>query len=195
MVAFELRNYAESAQKLEEALASSVKPLEGKLRSDTEALLARAKRYLGELRVETDPEAATLRVDGNRVELGPEGSLLLEVGTHTIEAQAPGRASERRVVQVTGGERAELRIALGVVAAEPAAAAPRAVPLDLSPHAAPSERQPVYKKWWVWTIVAVVAAGAATTAAVLITRDDAPDTRAVHGTNTTGVSLQTLSRF
>jgi hypothetical protein len=44
MVEFELRSYVQSVQLLEQALAASVKPLDGKLRTDTEALLARAQR-------------------------------------------------------------------------------------------------------------------------------------------------------
>lgn len=37
----------------------------------------------------------------------------------------------------------------------------------------PTTKSPVYKKWWLWTIVGVVAAGGAVTAAVLATRSSA----------------------
>ena len=85
LVEFELRNYGESVRRLEEALASTVKPLDDKLRAETDALLARARRYLGEVHVDVEPSVATVIVDGTRVELGPENSMLLEVGEHTVE--------------------------------------------------------------------------------------------------------------
>jgi hypothetical protein len=37
------------------------------------------------------------------------------------------------------------------------------------------ERTPVYKRWWLWTIVGVVVAGGAVTAAVLLTRNSGFD--------------------
>jgi len=59
-----------------------------------------------------------------------------------------------------------------VVGDRPSAAAPQA-PAP-SPRVAPREqharRTPVYKKWWLWTIVGAVAAGGAVTAAVLVTQ-------------------------
>lgn len=69
---------------------------------------------------------------------------------------------------------------------------PSAAPHPIAPasHPAPAtgptatshvaKEQPVYKKWWLWTIVGVVVAGGAVTAAVLLTRpqnswSNAPD--------------------
>ncbi|HKO93271.1 MAG TPA: PEGA domain-containing protein [Polyangiaceae bacterium] len=188
MVEFELRNYGESVRLLEEALTADVKPLDDKLRKETEALLARAQRYMGELRVETDPSSATVIVDGAEMKRGPFGSLLLQVGEHALEVRAPGRASEKRVVHVRGGERSELRISLGVAGADQEAMA-HGKRTDL---AAPT---PVYKKWWLWTTVAVLAVAGATTAAVLLTREPKTNTAAVDGTGGDGISLQTLRRF
>jgi tetratricopeptide (TPR) repeat protein len=51
--------------------------------------------------------------------------------------------------------------------------------------ARPAERTPVYKRWWLWTVVGVVVAGAVVTGAVVATTpNDAPSPP-----NTFGVSL------
>jgi hypothetical protein len=142
---------------------------------------------MGELRLETDPSSATVIVDGAEMKLGPFGSLLLQVGEHALEVRAPGRTSEKRVLHVRGGERSELRISLGVPGASQDVLA-RGKRTD---SATPT---PVYKKWWLWTTVAVLAVAGGTTAAVLIARDRKTHT-AADGSGSDGVSLQTLRRF
>jgi hypothetical protein len=195
-VEFELRNYAECVRLLQEALASTVKPLEGTLRAEAEALLKRAQRYLGAVRLVLEPSSATVVVDGTPVELGPEGILLLEVGAHTLEAKAVGHTPERRVVQVEGGGRMDLTISLPLPGPPPETGPVAEPEPERGPPDVPPERRPAYKKWWVWTTVAVVCAAGATTAALLIKREREKDTPGVDdGANTVGVSLQTLGRF
>jgi hypothetical protein len=114
--------------------------------------------------------------------LGAGGSILLEVGEHTLEVHAPGRSPERRVVQVKGGERTHLRVAL----------APLPVEGETRPASERADGSPVYKKWWLWTIVGVVVVAGGTTAAVLLTRDSGG---AEPNAATSGPRLQTLTRF
>lgn len=200
MVEFDLRDYRTSAKHLQEALASSVKPLAGKLRTDTETLLDRALRYLGEVRLITDPSDVTILVDGAPAELRADGVLLLNVGEHTIELQAPGRLTETRSVQIAGGDKRQLRVTLGMVSAKseqaPVARAPQQegpfVPQSDEPSDQPA---PVYKKWWLWTVVAVVVVGGGATAALLLTRDEKPKRRPIEGDDGIGVTLTSLSRF
>lgn len=187
MVEFELRNYGECVQLLQLALASDVRPLDDKLRADTESLLVRARRYLGEVHVETDPLSATVIVDGTHMELREGGSILLEVGEHTLEVRAPGHAPEKRLVQVKGGERTQLQVVLDPLSSANDQRAPTGAP------GRPSDLQPLYKKWWLWTIVAAVAVGAGTTAAVLLSRNERDKTPANGGEPK--VHLQTLTRF
>jgi hypothetical protein len=195
-VEFELRNYAECVRLLQEALASTVKPLDGSLRAEAEALLKRAQRYLGAVRLVLEPSSAKVVVDGTPVELGPEGILLLEVGSHTLEAKAVGHSPERRVVQVEGGGRMDLTISLPLPAPPPEAGPVAAPEPDRGPPDVPPERRPAYKKWWVWTTVILVAGGGATAAALLIKRQRERDEPSVDdGANTVGVSLQTLGRY
>jgi tetratricopeptide (TPR) repeat protein len=64
--------------------------------------------------------------------------------------------------------------------AEPAAATktqaptPLAAAITKTPQPHPSSTQPIYKKWWLWTIVGAVVVGA-TTAAVVATQTGSPD--------------------
>ena len=88
MCDFELRRYAEAIAYLKASLASDVKQLEGKLRRDTEALLARAEGYAGTLLVHAQPADATVTIDGLSVEPASDGSLLIEVGDHVLEKKA-----------------------------------------------------------------------------------------------------------
>jgi small neutral amino acid transporter SnatA (MarC family) len=69
---------------------------------------------------------------------------------------------------------------LETTAAKPAPTAsapkpvPTASPLIAAPQTiattAPPRHKPTYKKWWVWTVVSVVAAGAATGVALGVTQ-------------------------
>jgi hypothetical protein len=188
MVEFELRNYGECARLLEQALSSSVRPLDAGQRAASETLLGRARRYLGELHLETEPSSARVIVDGSSVELGSHGVLLLQVGEHSLEVQAPGRAPHKRTLQVRGGERTALHISLDSVGPSAAAHA-ETRQVDT---AAPT---PLYQKWWLWTAVAVVVVAGATTAAVVLSGDDKTKPGPAGDTGPSGISLQTWRRF
>ncbi len=126
IVEFELRNYGESAAFLQEALDSEVTPLDARMRAETEKLLERAKGYLGEVHVAMVPDVATVTVDGTVMELGPSGTLVLEVGDHVFEFHAEGRLSTKQTVSVKGGERESLRVVLRPLVG---ASAPEAAPV------------------------------------------------------------------
>lgn len=192
MVEFELRNYTRSVEHLEAALSSKEKALDSKLRAETQALLERAQRYIGTVVIELEPPSATLSVDGIATDVS--GPLRLDVGQHTLEAHAPGRATERRLLEVERGARVDLKLSLANLVPD---SAERAATGGAAAGGATSEPrsdvQPVYKKWWLWTTLAIVVVGGATTAAIILTRDER--TTAATGTNTTGVTLHTLERF
>lgn len=67
----------------------------------------------------------------------------------------------------------ERRQAAARIATQPSPAAAATVPATATTATtlttAPPARQPVYKKWWLWTIVGVAAAGAATGLALGLT--------------------------
>jgi len=147
-VEFELRNYGESVKYLSEALLSPVRPLDRDLRREVEALLQRARAYVGEVRVEVQPGTATVSVDGVTIGSGPQAALELLVGDHVLEFRASGRMPERRHVRVRGRDQITIQVILA--APEVAPAMQRAV-----------DDVPLRKKWWVWTSIGVVAAGTA----------------------------------
>jgi tetratricopeptide (TPR) repeat protein len=175
MAAFELRRYEESANHLEAALTSKVRPLDGELRQETESLLARARGFLAVVKVQLAPSSATLLLDGQPV-TGNE--LNLRLGEHTLEVRAEDYRPERRTVRVHGGEVLHIDISL-----DRNALADR-----------PVERpRPLYKNAWLWTGVGLVVAGGVVAGVLLATRDQ--DTRTVANetpNSLPGVSLSTL---
>ena len=191
MVEFELRNYGECVRYLEQALKSDVRSLDDDLRDETQALLERAKAYVGEVHVAVDPGTASVVVDGVTVASGPEASFVLVVGDHELEFRARGHLPEKRAINIRGGDQKTIRVTLSSpTAAEVGPTNSALMNTQASPR---SERQPLVKKWWLWTAVGVVVAGA-TVATVLATRPDkevrtdAP----VQSGNPAGVTIMTL---
>jgi hypothetical protein len=168
MVEFELRNYGAAMHYLEQALSSRVKPLDEALQRETEKLLARARLYVGEVHIDVDPGYATVSVDGVTVASGPKASFSLVVGDHLLEFRAHGRLPERRAISVHGGEQTVIQVVLPAPALTSAAARPAALP----PAALHDDRTPLRRQWWLWTVVGVVAAGAAVGIAVAATHDE-----------------------
>lgn len=197
-VEFELRNYGEAATLLEQALASTVKPLDDKQRAEAQKVLDRARAFLGKVHVATEPTAATVVVDGAVVELGPAGTLVLEVGDHVFEFHAEGRMPVKQKVTVKGGEtetvRVRLRPALDSASVAKSTQTPseKGAPVIIKTS---NERTdtPIYKKWWFWTATGVAVVAAVTTTAVLASRDDAKGERAFTTSNTpSGATISAL---
>jgi len=165
MAEFELRNYGDAISFLEQALDSSEKPLEGELRQETEALLARAKTFVARFELSIEPDVATVVVDGVPMELRGQGSLVLKVGDHVLEFRAPGYTSEKRELKVNGGEEKALNIVL-----------PKQVDLSTNTQASePAETSRWYKSPWLWTGVAIVVAGVAVGTAFAVKGDGSSD--------------------
>lgn len=194
---FELRRYVSAVGYLRDALDSNVKRLEGGLRSATESILQRAESYVGTVRFELEPKDASVAIDGVNVEPNAAGNVLIEVGDHALVVRAAGHVTERRSLQVHGGQTQTFEVQLASVELGPehvaAASAAPAEPLAPQPGP-PADRPPVYKRWWLWTIVGVVVVGAAVGTAIALTRaDDDPQYEPTAGANTpVGVSLQPL---
>jgi hypothetical protein len=156
---FELRNYGESVRHLTAALTSTVRPLTPELRDEVHVLLERAKAYVGEVHVAVQPGSASVSVDGVTVAKGPRAALALLVGDHVLEFRATGRMPERRQIRVRGRDQINVQVVLSAPTLE-SASAPTT-----------ERREPMYKRWWVWTAAGVVAASVATAVALSMTRD------------------------
>jgi hypothetical protein len=100
----------------------------------------------GELRVESSPPKASLRIDGAIVGATPYRARSLRAGPHVLVADKPGFASQRREVVVAAGGELDVRFALSPV------------------------RAPVTRRWWFWAAVGGVALTA--TAAIVYAAGD-----------------------
>jgi tetratricopeptide (TPR) repeat protein len=172
MVEFELRNYVESVQYLEQALRDSVKPLDATRRVEVEKLLETANSYVARITLQVEPETHAL-LDGEELGAANGRELLVDIGNHVLEFSAPERVSQRRTLKIKGGERETLRIGLmRAVSTVPARA-------DDKPDTQRKDR-PMYKNPWLWGVLGVVVAGAAagTLAAVYARPDAETKTRA-----------------
>jgi hypothetical protein len=169
LTAFELRNYQSSIEHLEQALSSTVKPLNPKLRKSAEDVLVKARDLIGRVTLAVSPNAGRVLVDGVPVALIDGQALVLEVGDHTIEVQTPGYLPERRDLSIVGGEQVQLSVVLSKPeqAAGPVAAQSeqttlvQPAPRRSDDGATPSRRR--YKSPWLWIGVgtALVAGGVA----------------------------------
>jgi hypothetical protein len=140
MTAFELRMYVQAIGDLKAALADSRKPLEGDMRMRAEALLDKAQKFVGSVRVELDPATAALLVDGKPPEPDAGGALLLDAGLHVLSATADGHKSTNVRISVEGDVEQTVRMTL-----EPLPETPLGIaPIDAERLAAgPSEPAPV----------------------------------------------------
>jgi tetratricopeptide (TPR) repeat protein len=159
----------EAAEQLERFLrraALADEAIVGSARRRLEAL----RRRLASVDISCNVDGATIRVDGAPVGRTPlEGRVYLRPGEHRVEARAAGHAPYRRTLDLAAGDHRGLTATLRRVELR---ATP---PLPLPP--APAAR-PIYKRWWLWTLVGTAIAGGAVAAIVASTR---PGTRVPTG--------------
>lgn len=190
---FELRNYLECITRLEAALASQERPLEGALRRQTEELLSRARTFVSRIELELTPLPGDVRilVDGVPAELSEELALALPVGEHEIEIRAEGYEREKRRLSVMGGQRRALSIELRPTSS------PRPGP-EQATLAGPGELQDegsLLESPWLWTAVAVVVAGGVVTALLVSDGGDPEVADPIAGDVGVGGVVQALKRW
>jgi hypothetical protein len=145
MTSFELRDYVSAVRNLSAALREDRKPLSAEQRKDVQDLLDRSRMFVDVYVLTVTPREARLLVDGRAPEYEADGTTLFGFGPHTIEAKAAKYATRTISINVKGGERKELAIALDpapspVARASAAAAAKTAQSpaLDLGAQPAPA---------------------------------------------------------
>jgi hypothetical protein len=156
MVEFELRNYPQSIDYLQQALASDVMPLGDDRRAKATELLGRARGFVARVHVDVLPVSAhaQLLVDGVPAQLPPDGSLTLQVGDHLLTARGDtGYRTEKRKLNVKGGEEQSISMTLTRELLQPIGEA---------------KPTPLYKSPWLWTGAGVVAVGTAIALALLL---------------------------
>jgi tetratricopeptide (TPR) repeat protein len=165
MASFELRDYVTAVRNLTAALEDQRKPLSPDQRKETEDLIERCRLFVAIFTLKIFPPTAQVTVDANPVELEPDGTMMLGLGVHNVEARLKGYRTRSQSVPVRGGERKELQIVLDPVAS----LQPKALPSTFSPTAAePSvaESTPKRKTSTAWFVAGGAAAAAAIGAGV-----------------------------
>ncbi len=112
MAAYEGRRYATAIRAFEEALEDERRPLTAEQRTEIRRWVKNAYRFVARYRVALEPAHATLQVDGNSVDLGRDGTLLLDAGRHEIVAMLDGHETVTRQAVASGGKRGKIHITL-----------------------------------------------------------------------------------
>jgi hypothetical protein len=116
-----LFRYAEAAATLELLLSRHGAELSDGERQAVDAALAELKGLVASIKLRVVPEGARVVLDGRQLSANDWAlPLVLNVGEHTLSADAPGYASEKRVLRIAGGQRelpvtVELRCTSGFV--------------------------------------------------------------------------------
>ncbi len=105
----------------------------------------------GIVRITANALGATVAIDGKAAGEVPFDEDV-PAGRHELLIQAPGHKPFTQTVELEGGKAFDLAVTLEVAAA---------VAVE------PIDDDPVYKKWWFWTIIGAVAVGGAVTGIVL----------------------------
>jgi len=108
---FNLANCYRAMQRYSDALATIERlkrdfadKLKPEIKEAVEREWVEIQTLVANLTVETDPTDASVTIDGKEVGVGPKvGPLLLEPGSHDIEASRPGHRSQRRTVKLEPG--------------------------------------------------------------------------------------------
>ncbi len=121
MSSYELRDYPEAVRALDEALASTVRPLTSEQHAQVAELRQRAATFVGRYEIPAAPAGARLYLDGEHVtptEGWPAaaGHVLMGIGEHQVTIRLDdGRSTSARVV-VRGATEAALDIDLAPLA-------------------------------------------------------------------------------
>jgi hypothetical protein len=101
-----LFRYSEAAATLEQLLAQHGSELSDGERQAVAEALAELKGLMASIKLRVQPESARVLLDGRPLSTSDWiAPIVLNVGEHTLSADAPGYTSERRVVRVAGGQR------------------------------------------------------------------------------------------
>lgn len=171
MAEFELRNYPASIYYLEQALAATAKPLQNELRGETEALLGRARAFVGRVTLQLTPPEASVVLNGTKIQLAPDRVLNLMVGDYAMEVSADGYSPDRRQLRVAGGEQLTVTVQLPrQVDLLPTTTA--GVPDTTSTTSEPREGKSILASPWLWAAVGVAVAGAAVGIGIAVSGGD-----------------------
>jgi len=110
MCAYELRDYAEAARMLANALTEARRALTTEQQAQTRALLDRAHGFVARYTIAAAAADDVVRIDGAHARREFDGSVLLAMGTHSVTLLRGTRVVGELTVQVHGGEQAALEL-------------------------------------------------------------------------------------
>jgi hypothetical protein len=173
MAAFEMRMYVQAIRELDGAVREQRKPLDAELRAQVQQLIDKAREFVGRVKLVLDPPVAKMLIDGKEPQLEPDGSVLLDVGTHVIGATADRYKPTNMRLSVEGGMDQSVRVALepllGVDPVVPAIDANHPPPVPTAnpppgeappPAPAPAPRAATSSNLTTYAWIAVASAGA-----------------------------------
>lgn len=184
---YELKHYVDAVKELTAALEDTRNPLTPSQRTDVSATVEKAKRFIGQLVLETKPPEASLVLDG-RPATGRQWTL--DAGDHMVAASAPGYRSSDLRVNVAGGKDTRAELVLSPIEVSPEQVARTsedtgAGPFGQQPTAAMPATSPaaprdgesggVLTKWWFWTAVGVVVVGATVGTLIAVNQPQKPN--------------------
>lgn len=171
-----LGRLVEARAALNDFLQNATPAQHGEHDAEVGRLVAEIGRRVGRIRLtELRPTSSTVTIDGQAAVLNDAREVTVNPGEHRLRAEADGFVSRDETVRLAEGATQSVSLVLVPVAA--VAVAPPTGPA--APVAAPPSGS-ILSRWWFWTGVGVVAAGA--TAGIVI---------ATRGTNTTTGPLPT----
>lgn len=109
LTSFELRHYVDAVNELQSALDDGRNALSPTQRNEVSAVIERARRYVGAVRVELEPADATLLLNGTQTD---KHDLVLDVGDYELSAKAPGYQDASLKLSVEGGQSRALKLRL-----------------------------------------------------------------------------------
>jgi hypothetical protein len=180
--------WADAERDLTEALTTGDKdPWINKNQSQLKEALRIIEGHLGSLEVWGEPPGTEIVVDGAVVAKLPMSTpLRLPIGEFSLTLRKEGYDKVTRLVSISKGSQVRENIvlhataaapvekkllALGAPGVGPGEASPTLPTIKVTPAPPPDEPagSPIYKRWWFWTGIAVVAVGASA-GAYLLTR-------------------------
>jgi hypothetical protein len=165
MASFELRDYVSAVHNLSAALEDTRKPLSAEQREHTRDLLDRSRIFVDVYALTVSPKDSRVLIDGRAPEFEPDGTLMFGLGPHTVEVRAQGMTARSLTIDVRGGERKELSIALERESAAPSdtpLASATAAPVATAANPSPPQASNGHAAAWLWASggAALVAVGA-----------------------------------
>jgi hypothetical protein len=174
ITAFELKRYVRALSELQAALDETHKPLTEAQRNEVRSLIAKSRRFVGEVKLAITPEDASVAVDGRP---SASADLVLDLGEHDVVVRASGYRDAELKLLIDGGENTTQRVELvrldlnpeRVAAVAPSEPAGVAAPAQ---HRTADDGGTIFGKWWFWTTVGAVVVGGSVTALAVASSGD-----------------------